>query len=78
MEAGAAGFSSSAAPTHIDIHGQPVPSRLADKREVMALVREVGEFGRGSITFLPSSAIGGITKEDQDYLIEIGRQAACR
>ena len=73
MAAGAAGFSSSMAPTHLDIHDRPVPSRLADKREVIALVTEVGKAGAGSIAFLPSSAIGGITPEDQDYLIEIGQ-----
>jgi N-acyl-D-amino-acid deacylase len=73
MEAGAAGFSSSMAPTHLDIHDRPVPSRLAEKREVLALVAEVGKAGHGSIAFLPSSAIGGITPEDQEYLIEIGQ-----
>ncbi|MBV8168571.1 MAG: amidohydrolase family protein, partial [Alphaproteobacteria bacterium] len=73
MAAGAAGFSSSMAPTHLDIHDRPVPSRLAEKKEVLALVTEVGKAGHGSIAFLPSSAIGGITKEDQEYLIEIGQ-----
>jgi N-acyl-D-aspartate/D-glutamate deacylase len=73
MAAGAAGFSSSMAPTHLDIHDRPVPSRLAEKREVLALVAEVGKAGAGSIAFLPSSAIGGITKEDQEYLIAIGQ-----
>jgi N-acyl-D-amino-acid deacylase len=52
MDAGAAGFSSSASPTQMDIHGNPVPSRLADQREVMALAKVIGEFGRGSITFV--------------------------
>jgi N-acyl-D-aspartate/D-glutamate deacylase len=73
MEAGAAGFSSSMAPTHLDIYDRPVPSRLAEKKEVIALVTEVGRAGHGSIAFLPSSAIGGITKEDQELLIEIGQ-----
>jgi N-acyl-D-amino-acid deacylase len=73
MEAGAAGFSSSMAPTHLDIYDRPVPSRLAEKKEVIALVTEVGRAGHGSIAFLPSSAIGGITVEDQEYLIEIGQ-----
>lgn len=73
MEAGAAGFSSSAAPTHLDIHDQPVPSRLAEPKEVIALVTEVGKYGSGSIAYLPSSAIGGITKEDQEFMISIGQ-----
>lgn len=75
MEAGAAGFSSSMAPTHLDIRDRPVPSRLADKREVLTLVEEVGKHGAGSIAFLPSSAIGGLTEADQEYLIEIGQRS---
>ena len=73
MEAGAAGFSSSAAPTHLDIHDQPVPSRLAEPKELIALVTEVGRQGSGSIAYLPSSAIGGITKEDQEFMIALGQ-----
>jgi N-acyl-D-aspartate/D-glutamate deacylase len=72
MEAGAAGLSSSAAPTHMDINGRPVPSRLADRKEVLALAEEMGLFGSGSICFLPESAIGGLTEADGDLLIEIG------
>jgi N-acyl-D-aspartate/D-glutamate deacylase len=75
MEAGAAGLSSSASPTQMDIHDNPVPSRLADNREIMALARVVGEFGRGSITFLPYGAMGGITEQDKATLIDIGRNA---
>jgi N-acyl-D-aspartate/D-glutamate deacylase len=75
MEAGAAGFSSSMAPTHLDIQDRPVPSRLADKKEVLTLVEEVGRHGAGSIAFLPASAIGGLNETDQNYLIEIGSTA---
>jgi N-acyl-D-amino-acid deacylase len=74
MAAGASGLSSSAAPTHNDIHGRPVPSRLAQKEELLALVDEVGQFGSGSICFLPASSISGLVRADMDYLIEIGRQ----
>jgi N-acyl-D-aspartate/D-glutamate deacylase len=75
MEAGAAGLSSSAAPTHEDLEGRPVPSRLADRKEVLALAEEIGLFGSGSICFLPHSAIGGLTEEDGDLLIEIGKKS---
>ena len=66
------------APTHLDIHDHPVPSRLADKREVLALVTEVGKHGAGSIAFLPASAIGGLNEADQEYLIEIGQASGLR
>ena len=72
MAAGAAGVSSSAAPTHLDIDDRPVPSRLVSARaELLALAEEAGIAGAGSIAFLPSSAIGGIDTEDEDYLIRL-------
>ena len=73
MAAGAAGLSSSAAPTHLDLDGAPVPSRLAEHRELLALAEEVGQAGCGSIAFLPASAIGGRNSDDEEYLIALGR-----
>jgi N-acyl-D-aspartate/D-glutamate deacylase len=72
MAAGAAGVSSSAAPTHLDLDDRPVPSRVASRDEFAALAQAAGEAGAGSIAFLPSSAIGGIDAEDEDYLIRLG------
>ncbi len=73
MDAGAAGLSSSAAPTHLDLAGGPVPSRLAEPRELLALAEEAGRAGHGSIAFLPASAIGGLDHDDEEYLIALGR-----
>lgn len=75
VEAGAAGFSSSAAPTHLDIRGRPVPSRAASRQELLALAKVAGRARPGSICYLPQSAIGGITQEDQDLLLDLGRAA---
>lgn len=75
MAAGAAGLSSSAAPTHLDIDGGPVPSRLATADELLALADELGRFGRGSVAFLPASAVGGLDDDDKAFLIEIGRRS---
>ena len=75
MAAGAAGFSSSAAPTHDDIHGRPVPSRLADREEMLGLADEIGAFGAGSICFLPASVMVGFDTADLEYLVEIGKRA---
>jgi N-acyl-D-aspartate/D-glutamate deacylase len=47
MAAGAVGFASSTAEAHNGEGGTPMPSRLADDRELRALVRAMGESGRG-------------------------------
>jgi N-acyl-D-amino-acid deacylase len=71
MEAGAAGLSSTHAPTHLDAADRPVPSRLASKDELEALVHEVGLSNRGSISYLPYSSIGGLDEEDGEFLIQL-------
>jgi len=47
MRAGAVGFASSTSPAHNGEAGLPMPSRLADEREMRALVAAMGEGGRG-------------------------------
>jgi N-acyl-D-aspartate/D-glutamate deacylase len=74
MGAGALGFSSSLAPTHLDLADRPIPSRLATLDEVRALADAVGRYGRGSIAFAPESAVEGISPDDRDLLIELARR----
>jgi len=47
LRAGAVGFSTSTSPAHNGDAGLPMPSRLADERELRALVGCLGEAGRG-------------------------------
>ena len=47
MQAGAVGFASSTSPAHNGEGGLPMPSRLADDREMHALVTAMGECGHG-------------------------------
>lgn len=47
MAAGAVGFASSTAEAHNGEGGTPMPSRLADDRELRTLVRAMGERGKG-------------------------------
>jgi N-acyl-D-amino-acid deacylase len=66
MRCGAIGFSTSTSPAHNGASGKPMPSRLADEKELRALVGALGEAGRGvfmltkgghtSIPFLESLA----------------------
>ena len=47
MAAGAVGFSSSTSPAHNGEGGLPMPSRLASDGEMMALIKAMGERGKG-------------------------------
>ncbi|MBA2281831.1 MAG: amidohydrolase family protein [Acidimicrobiia bacterium] len=72
MAAGAAGFSSTHSPTHFDSADRPVPSRLSSMDELRALVEAAGRGGAGgSIAYLPGSAVGGITADDEELLIDL-------
>ena len=72
LQAGAMGFATSQAPTHIGAWGKPVPSRLADyKTEVLELAKVIGDEKRGII----QSTIGGGLLPDQ--FAEISKTANC-
>ncbi|GAA4973260.1 amidohydrolase family protein [Yinghuangia aomiensis] len=58
LRAGAAGFATSFAPTHRGIDGKPVPSRLADRAEIDALLAVVREERRGIVEFTPGEQLG--------------------
>lgn len=49
MEAGAVGFATSFAITHIGADGSPIPSRWADRAEIEALFKAVADTGKGVI-----------------------------
>ncbi|MFZ5930752.1 MAG: N-acyl-D-amino-acid deacylase family protein [Pseudomonadota bacterium] len=49
MEAGAIGFATSKAATHVGFRGKPVPSRLAGHDEMMSLMGVLGDMQKGMI-----------------------------
>jgi N-acyl-D-amino-acid deacylase len=57
MDAGALGFSTSMAPTHIGGDGKPVPSRLASDAEVLELSGVLSEYGRGAFEIVTRDLI---------------------
>jgi N-acyl-D-aspartate/D-glutamate deacylase len=57
IAAGAAGFATSSSTTHSGDRGRPVPSRLADLRELNALLEPLGAAGRGVAALLPGETI---------------------
>jgi N-acyl-D-aspartate/D-glutamate deacylase len=75
VAAGAAGFSSTHSPTHFDSADRPVPSRLSSTEELRALVTEAGRGNGGSVAYLPASAVGGITADDEAFLIDLSLAA---
>ena len=75
MHAGAAGFSTSLSPTHVDQFNQPVPSRHATYEEVRTLIETAGEGGAGSICFLPETAARGLDERDRARLIELAQRS---
>ena len=75
MAAGALGFSSSHAPTHLDLADRPVPSRLSSLDELRALADAVGVYARGSIAYAPGSAVEGIDAADRELLIELAARS---
>ncbi len=66
MNAGAAGFATSASPTHNGDGGRPVPSRVADLHELRALLDPVRDSGRGVVALLP----GGVLKNDDVFALQ--------
>jgi N-acyl-D-aspartate/D-glutamate deacylase len=69
MRAGALGFSTSQAPTHIGGDGRPVPSRFAADDEVFALGEVLAEFDHGALEL--------VTKDltDVEVSIELARRS---
>jgi N-acyl-D-aspartate/D-glutamate deacylase len=58
LEAGAAGFATSFAPTHRGADGKPIPSRFAERAEIDALLETLGEHGKGVAAFTPGELLG--------------------
>ena len=57
MAAGAAGFATSASPTHNGDGGRPVPSRVADLDELRALLAPLRARRQGVVALLPGGVI---------------------
>jgi N-acyl-D-aspartate/D-glutamate deacylase len=70
LAAGAWGWSTTASPTHAGPTGAPVPTRLADDAERLALARTIGAFNHGIIEVLPRNA-GQPDETDQQHVLQL-------
>jgi N-acyl-D-aspartate/D-glutamate deacylase len=71
LDSGAMGFASSYNPMHNGDGGRPVPSRVATKDELRALLEPLRRAGRGVVALLP----GGVQSNEEVFALqkEIGR-----
>ena len=73
MREGAVGFSTSQIEIHVGEDGRPVPSNLASREEIIALVSVLAEFDRGAIEIIPASFAEGYDAKDRELLYEMYR-----
>jgi N-acyl-D-aspartate/D-glutamate deacylase len=71
LQAGARGFTTSTSPTHHDSFGRPVPSRLAERNEFIALASALDDTPHPLIGISPGSKFVGINAEERSMMIEM-------
>jgi len=74
-EAGAIGLSSTSCLVDRDHLGRPVPSCFGRFEEILELAEVAGRDGRGTIAFLPDSAITGVDEPDTERMIELAQRS---
>lgn len=73
--AGALGFSTSRAPTHNDGEGEPVPSRGAQRDELVALAGAVSGVAGTTVECILAGCLNGFTDDEKDLLAEMSLAA---
>jgi N-acyl-D-aspartate/D-glutamate deacylase len=75
IEGGGLGFSTSLSFTHTDWEGDPVPSRWASHKEVLALCRALREHEGTTLEFIIDGCLKGFTDEEIDLITEMSLTA---
>ncbi len=69
LAAGAVGFSSSQLEMHVDHDGNPVPSNLASREELVALAGTLADFPCRVIQFISGSNLEGHSEQDRSLML---------
>lgn len=68
LDAGGLGFSSTQSPTHNDADGRPVPSRVADAAELVALAGAVRDRPGTTLEFITAGCLSGFTDDEVELM----------
>ena len=69
LDAGAVGFTSSQLDMHVDQHGDPVPSNLASRDELVALASVLADRPHGVIEFISRTNLEGHDDADRELML---------
>ena len=85
LTAGALGFSTSRTVGHRSVRGEPIPGTFAEKAELLAIGRAMGEVGKGVFQAVPAGVVGDIagtekwtTEQEVELFAEIARVSGRR
>ena len=75
IEAGGLGFSSSQSRTHSDGEGNPINSRNADRREMLAFSEEVGRHEGTTLEYITNGCLDTFSDEEIDLMVAMTANA---
>jgi len=75
IEAGAIGFSTTQSFTHSDLDGEPVPSRWADRDELVTLAGVCREYEGTSLEWVTDGCLNGFTDDEVELMTAVSAAA---